>query len=134
MGKILYPVGTQVVLRKYPEAGIFEVVDYIKGEKYPYRIENEYGDDGYNGLTVFSIKGLKRADSVSVKEESVSEDGSCSESPADDERFEQVLTELSYVREQLDLLFRAVSHNAKLADDNVVATAQAFREMEHNDD
>ena len=67
MSKILYPVGTQVTLRKYPEAGVFEVIEYKKGEKFPYRLENEVGERGYAGKKKYSVKGLKRYNPTQAK-------------------------------------------------------------------
>lgn len=67
MSKILYPVGTTVTLRKYPEMGPVEVSDYVKGEKYPYRVKTLGGQPVDVPKTKFSVKGLKRYNPTQAK-------------------------------------------------------------------
>ena len=78
MSKILYPVGEVVMVRKDKSRTPYQVLEYCKGEKYPYRLkacQDPFDDQvSVNGMSKFSVKGLKRyspkelrsADSVDV--------------------------------------------------------------------
>jgi hypothetical protein len=64
MSKILYPVGTRVVVKSVDSHSPLYVVAYKKGSKYPYRVGTRADDPasevGIEGKSKFSVKGLKR--------------------------------------------------------------------------
>lgn len=146
MSKILYPVGTQVTLRKFPEAGVFEVVEYIKGEKYPYRVENEFGDEGANGKKKFSVKGLKRYNPTQAKvaqEASAPDVASPKQTPTKDTYSKEQVDELlAQVYDDMGELLRQVQHAsqedlnrvARVVDTNFCRVSKQFKTLNHDDD
>lgn len=154
MAKILYPVGTEVTLRKYPEAGVFTVVEYIKGEKFPYRVENAYGDKGQHGKSKFSIKGLKRYNPTQADETKKSESVDSPSRSYGVERPE--LTKDVYTKEEVNELVEAhyletlellqmVNHTAdkalagvrkvsRITDGNFIELTKYLKTLSHDDD
>jgi len=158
MSKILYPVGTQVTLRKFPEAGTFEVVEYIKGEKYPYRVENDSGDEGFNGKTKFSVKGLKRYNPTQAKATQTGSDVASPKVRTATEVAQSIATpqKETYSREEVDVLmatqyqdlleliasvdsvavdaFNKAKRIAKVVDTNFCIVGKQFKTLNHDDD
>lgn len=147
MSKILYPVGTQVTLRKFPEAGVFEVVEYKKGEKFPYRVENEFGDSGANGKTKFSVKGLKRYNPTQAKATQTSSDVASPKQTPTQEKCtcytkDQVDELLAQVYDDMGELLRQVQHAsqedlnrvARTVDTNFCRVSKQFKTLNHDDD
>lgn len=151
MSKILYPVGTQVTLKKYPEAGVFEVIEYKKGEKFPYRLENEVGERGFAGKSKYSVKGLKRYNPTQAK---ATQTGSDVASPKVTPGATHVPQD-SYTREEVDTLlaqqyqdllqlletvdevafkaFQKSNRIAKVVDSNFATVARQFKSLNHDD-
>jgi len=144
MSKILYPVGTQVTLRKFPEAGVFEVVEYKKGEKFPYRVENDFGDSGANGKTKFSVKGLKRYNPTQAKATQTGSDvASPKQTPTQDTYSKSQVDELlAQVYDDMGELLRQVQHAsqedisrvARVVDTNFCRVSKQFKTLNHDDD
>jgi len=158
MSKILYPVGTQVTLRKFPEAGVFEVVDYKKGEKYPYRVENDAEDQGFNGKTKFSVKGLKRynptqakatqtgSDVASPKVRTATEVAQSIATPQKEtysveevntllaQQYEDLLSLIATVDKVAYEAFQKSNRIAQVVDTNFCRVSKQFKTLNHDDD
>ena len=149
MSKILYPVGTQVTLKKFPEAGVFEVIEYKKGEKFPYRLENEVGERGFAGKTKYSVKGLKRYNPTQAK---ATQTGSDVASPKQvspvthdvytkeevdtllAQQYQDLLSLLATVDEVAFKAFQKSNRIAKVVDANFCTVARQFKTLNHDDD
>ncbi len=149
MSKILYPVGTQVTLKKYPEAGVFEVIEYKKGEKFPYRLENEVGERGFAGKKKYSVKGLKRYNPTQAKvaqDVSTPDVASPKQNPVQDvytreevdtllaQQYQDLLTLLATVDEVAFKAFQKSNRIAKVVDANFCTVAKQFKSLNHDDD
>lgn len=71
MGKILYPVGTRVVVRAVKNHSPLYVVEYRKGKKFPYGLSDSPSGKPMviNDHKWFSVKGLKRYNPTQTKSE-----------------------------------------------------------------
>jgi len=162
MSKILYPVGTQVTLRKFPEAGVFEVVDYIKGEKYPYRVENDVEENGFAGKSKFSVKGLKRYNPTQAKATQTGSDVASPKQAPHVRTATEVAQSIAtpqkdtYSREEVDVLmaqqyedllslvatvdkvayeaFQKSNRIAQVVDTNFCRVSKQFKTLNHDDD
>ena len=158
MSKILYPVGTEVTLRKFPDAGVFEVTEYKKGEKYPYRIENDEGDTGVEGKTKFSVKGLKRYNPTQAKATQTGSDVASPKVRTATEVAQSIATPQkdTYSREEVDVLmaqqyedllslvatvdkvayeaFQKANRIAQVVDTNFCRVSKQFKTLNHDDD
>lgn len=105
--KILYPVGTPVTLRKYPEIKDLIVTQYIRGEKYPYRVGFSSGDDiiTTDGKSKFSVKGLKRTETASNSTDTHSEDKNA-KNPKSTEEIKEKKANKSYTKEEVNNLLQ----------------------------
>ena len=149
MSKILYPVGTQVTLRKYPEAGVFEVIEYKNGEKFPYRLENEVGERGFAGKSKYSVKGLKRYSPTQAKvaqDVSTPDVASPKQTPTREyytreevdtllaQQYQGLLTLLAAVDETAFNAFQKSNRIANVLDHNFCTVAKQFKSLNHDDD
>lgn len=138
MGKILYPVGTAVTLRKFPRVEGLYVTRYVKGEKYPYRVGLYPGDEiNIEGKSKFSVKGLKRYQKPTEKDCPV-------QSPAEKDyytrdevnkllsaQFEDISYLVDLLREELG---SQVLHVANVTDRNFMRFGKALKTLNHDDD
>ena len=160
MGKILYPVGTPVTLRKYPEIEGLIVTRYVKGEKYPYRVGFHAGDEVHtmDGKSKFSKAGLNRsnpkelssADSVDVSPTQAEVDqgnapkqpepSACNCYTAEEvdillaQQWEAVVNMLSSVDSVAVEALRNTHKIAEMTDRNFMKVAKQFKTLNHDDD
>ena len=158
MGKILYPVGTRVTLRKFPDTEGLIVSKYIKGEKYPYRVGYFEGDEvSVEGKSKFSKAGLKRsnpkelrsADSVDVSptQAKVAEASPTASAPMNcncytKEEVDVLLTQqwktIVQMLSSVDGVATGALNNtlmiAEVLDHNFEKVAKQFKTLNHDDD
>jgi len=146
-------VGTQVTLRKFPEAGTFEVTEYIKGSKFPYRVENDSGDEGFSGKSKFSVKGLKRYNPTQAKvtqavstpdvpsRVTVPETKSCNNCYTSEEvdvlmaqQYEDLLSLVATVDKVAYEAFQKSNRIAQVVDTNFCRVSKQFKTLNHDDD
>ena len=145
MGKILYPVGTSVTLRKFPDTEGLIVSKYIKGEKYPYRVGYFEGDEvSVEGKSKFSKAGLKRSNPTQAK---VAEASPTASAPMNcncytKEEVDVLLTQqwktivqmLSSVDGVAVEALRNTHMIADMTDSNFRKVAKQFKTLNHDDD
>ena len=137
MSKILYPVGTLVIVKKFPEVGAVAVTDYKKGEKYPYRVE------GISGKK-FSVKGLKRYNPTQAKvaeaSPTVSAPMNCNCYTKEEvdvllaHQWQDILEMLSNVDRVAVEALRNTHMIADMTDSNFRKVAKQFKTLNHDDD
>ena len=137
MGKILYPVGTPVTVRKSPKTEGLIVTQYVKGEKYPYRVGFYPGDQVIVGEKYkFSKAGLKRYSPTQAKVEkstTVPQDV-YTKNEVDDlikHTTEYVLGQVNSIAFDLR---SAILISAEMTDSNFRKTAKQFKTLNHDDD
>lgn len=138
MSKILYPVGTLVTVKKFPEVGAVTVTDYKKGEKYPYRVE------GLSGKK-FSVKGLKRYNPTQAKAVEASPTTPVTEAPRKkcncitrEEVEAMLMSALNDVYHDLGMSVQNIDGKvmrlAELTDHNFGTVVKKFKTLNHDDD
>lgn len=145
MGKILYPVGTPVTLRKFPDTEGLIVSKYVKGEKYPYRVGYFVDDEvSVEGKSKFSKAGLKRYNPTQAQ---VTEASPTVSAPMNCNCYTREEVDLLLAQQWQDLteLLRNVDHVAmealtntqiisKVADRNFRTVSKQFKTLSHDDD
>lgn len=147
MGKILYPVGTPVTLRKYPEIEGLIVTRYVKGEKYPYRVGFHAGDEVHtmDGKSKFSKAGLKRSNPTQAKVDQGNapkqpKSSACNCYTAEEvdvllaRQWEAVVQMLSNVDGVAMEALRNTHMIADMTDSNFRKVAKQFKTLNHDDD
>lgn len=145
MGKILYPVGTRVTLRKFPDTEGLIVSKYIKGEKYPYRVGYFEGDEvSVEGKSKFSKAGLKRSNPTQAKVAEASPTASApmncncyTEEEVDvllAQQWEAFVNMLSSVDSVAVEALRNTYKIAEMNDHNFMKIAKQFKTLNHDDD
>lgn len=157
--KILYPVGTQVVTKAQPNYPYF-VVQYIKGDKYPYRISDSKDGEPTKvaGKSKFSIKGLKRYNPTQTKD-SAKDVASASPKKCEgegsyfdrkeaaqevytknevDELINQVYADIETLLQSVDSVAMEALANTKIiarsVDGNFYQVAKTLKTLNHDDD
>lgn len=148
MGKILYPVGTIVLVRRDKTQTPYEVLEYKKGEKYPYRLKactDPFDEQvSVDGKTKFSVKGLKNFNNTATKKQTAKKTscGEC-EKVAEVARvgFQEAMSRLEEVRdiavqayEDAEENRKAVMQMASLVDRNFMTVSKQFKSLSHDDD
>ena len=160
MGKILYPVGTKVTVRKNGSDAYFVVREYIKGDKFPYRLGLGMAGDNVKvaGMSKFSKAGLKRynpkelrsADSVDVSPTQAKVDqGNAPKQPESSacncytreevdvllaHQWQDILEMLSNVDGVAMEALRNTYMIAEMTDRNFMKVAKQFKTLNHDDD
>ena len=160
MSKILYPVGTKVTVRKNGSDAHFVVREYIKGDKFPYRLGLSMAGDNVKvaGMSKFSKAGLKRynpkelrsADYGDVSPTQAKVDqGNAPEQPESSacncytaeevdvllaRQWEAVVQMLSNVDEVAMEALRNTHMIAYITDSNFRKVAKQFKTLNHDDD
>lgn len=155
MAKILYPVGTPVTVRKSPETEGLVVTQYVKGEKYPYRVGFYPGDQVIVGEKYkFSKAGLKRYNPTQAKVDQGNAPeqpeptatnkncGQCSElSKVVSQAIDEIMSRMADVRDVAAQAYEnseenrhAIMQIAELADANFRTVSKQFKKLSHDDD
>ena len=162
MGKILYPVGEVVTVRKDKSQTPYQVLEYHSGEKYPYRLkgcQDPFDEQvSVNGMSKFSKAGLRRynpkelrsTDSVDVSPTRAEVDhGNAPKQPESSacncytkeevdvllaRQWEAVVQMLSSVDGVAMEALRNTHIIAEMADRNFMRVAKQFKTLNHNDD
>lgn len=156
MSKILYPVGTKVVLSEYAKNDHenltpLYVVEYRKGKKFPYGVSKD--KDGrpetFNGHKFRSVKGLKRYNPTQAKvaqDVSTPDVASPKQTPTQEyytreevdtllaQQYQDVLELLSVVDQTAFTAFQKSNRIAKVVDANFCTVAKQFKSLNHDDD
>ena len=146
MGKILYPVGTPVTVRKSPETEGLVVTQYVRGDKYPYRVGFYPGDQVIVGEKYkFSKAGLKRSNPTQAKVDQGNatkqpESSACNCYTAEEvdvllaKQWEAVVQMLSNVDGVAMEALRNTYKIAETTDRNFMKVAKQFKTLNHDDD
>lgn len=137
------------MVRKDKSQTPYQVLEYRKGEKYPYRLkgcQDPFDEQvSVNGMSKFSVKGLKRYNPTQAK---ATQTGSDVDSPAkstpekDYYTKEQVDELLAQVYDDMGELLRQVQHAsqedlnrvARVVDTNFCRVSKQFKTLNHDDD
>lgn len=150
MGKILYPVGTKVLLKKddYDDDPLY-VVKYRKGKPFPYGLST-YPDgspEEFDGHKWFSVKGIKfynkpekkqdgAAPSVESSENKKSSSCNCGDAPQQKDTYsvEEVNEIVDRVLDHVDMVFNdlnsAVLRTMDTTDRNMLNIADKFAKID----
>ena len=164
MSKILYPVGTKVVLSEYADRDHknltpLYVVEYRKGKKFPYGVSKTEGGspETLNGHKWRSVKGLKRynpkelrsADSVDVSptQAKVAEASPTASAPMNHNCYTKEEVDVLLAHQWQDILevlsdvdrvaveaLRNTHMIADMTDSNFRKVAKQFKSLNHDDD
>lgn len=147
MSKILYPVGTPVTLRKFPKVEGLIVSNYVKGEKYPYRVGFFEGDEvNIEGKSKFSKAGLKRYNPTQAQADEGNapmqpqSTASCNCYTAEEvdvllaQQWEQFISMLQSVDSIAVEALRNTHKIAEMTDRNFMKVAKQFKTLNHDDD
>ena len=162
MSKILYPVGEVVMVRKDESQIPYQVLEYCRGEKYPYRLkacQDPFDDQvSVNGKTKFSKTGLKlynpkelrsadygdvsptqaKVDQGNAPEQPESSACNCYTAEEVDvllaRQWEAVVQMLSNVDEVAMEALRNTHMIAYITDSNFRKVAKQFKTLNHDDD
>lgn len=155
MSKILYPVGTKVVLSEYADRNHenltpLYVVEYRKGKKFPYGLSKtkDGSTETFKGHKFRSVKGLKRYNPTQAKvaqEVSTPDVASPKQTPTQEyytreevdtlmaQQYQDVLELLSVVDETAFKAFQKSNRIAKVVDHNFSTVAKQFQSLNHDD-
>lgn len=147
MAKILYPVGTQVRVKSVLDHSPLYVVDYRKGEKYPYRLGNtpEGTPVEVAGKSKFSKAGLKRYNPTQTSGDHAIEQQSglqpecvCYSAEEVDlllaQQWQDMLEMLSSVDRVASEALRNTHSIADMTDSNFRRVSKKFKTLNHDDD
>lgn len=157
MAKILYPIGTRVVVKSVIDHSPLFVLEYHKGEEYPYRVGPQDGTPITVGnKSKFSVKGLKRYNPTQAKATDAGrdvEEAKCTEKKcAEGSYFDRQEVHNTYTQEEVDTLLHAVTKDfyrelegirqelyadiltvAKVSDRNFSTVSKKFKTLNHDD-
>ena len=139
MSKILYPVGTQVTLRKFPNLAGLIVTQYKKGEKYPYRVGLHAGDEVIiEGKSKFSKAGLKRYNPTQTKAIGNTlepQKCDCMTRAEVEKMIQSVITDVYHdLGLNINLVKEAVMKSAEISDHNFLVVNHQIKTLNHDDD